>query len=82
MKATYLSKCLLAVDQLANAIAGGHPDETLSARAYRAHMAGRSGWRRLINAIFFWQVDHCLSAFRNELARKHMPKEYADKAGK
>jgi len=82
MASTYLSKCLVAIDQLANAIAGGHPDETLSARAHRAHMSGRSLWRNAINAIFFWQFDHCLSAHRNELSRRHMPREYADKAGK
>lgn len=82
MASTYLSKCLVAIDQLANAVAGGHPDETLSARAHRAHMSGRSGWRNAFNAIFFWQKDHCLSAYVNELARRHMPKSYAKEARK
>ena len=32
---SYLLRLLIALDQLANALIGGHPDETLSARAYR-----------------------------------------------
>jgi hypothetical protein len=24
-------------------------------------------WRKVINAIFFWQDDHCLQAARNEI---------------
>lgn len=77
---TYVMKVLIAVDQLANAVRGGHPDETLSAAAHRGHLEGRSGWRNLINALFFWQGDHCLDAHINEMARKHLPTAYADKA--
>lgn len=73
---TYAMKVLIAVDQLANAVRGGHPDETLSAAAHRRHLEGRSGWRNLINTLFFWQGDHCLDAHTNEMARKHLPKEY------
>lgn len=47
---TYVMKVLIAVDQLANAVRGGHPDETLSAAAHRRHLEGRSGWRNVINA--------------------------------
>lgn len=79
---TYVMKVLIAVDQLANAVRGGHPDETLSAAAHRQHMDGRSGWRNLINALFWWQEDHCRDAHINEMARKHLPKTYADQAGK
>ncbi|MBP8191657.1 MAG: hypothetical protein KAX73_07500 [Aquabacterium sp.] len=73
---TYVMKVLIAVDQLANAVRGGHPDETLSAAAHRRHLEGRSGWRNLINALFFWQGDHCLDAHQSELSRKQLPKEY------
>lgn len=79
---TYVMKVLIAVDQLANAVRGGHPDETLSAAAHRQHMDGRSVWRNLINALFWWQEDHCRDAHINEMARKHLPKTYADQAGK
>lgn len=73
---TYMIKVLIAFDQLANAVIGGHPDETLSAAAHRRHLEGRSGWRNLINALFFWQGDHCLDAHASEVARKQLPKEY------
>lgn len=73
---TYVMKVLIAFDQLANAVIGGHPDETLSAAAHRRHLEGRSGWRNLINGLFWWQDDHCLDAHQSELNRKQMPKEY------
>lgn len=73
---TYAMKVLIAVDQLANAVRGGHPDETLSAAAHRRHIAGKSGWRNLINALFWWQEDHCREAHVSELQRKQLPKEY------
>ena len=73
---TYVMKVLIAFDQLANAVRGGHPDETLSAAAHRRHLEGRSGWRNLINGLFWWQGDHCLDAHQSELGRKQLPKEY------
>jgi hypothetical protein len=41
----------------------GHPNESISGRSHR------QGWRvkKLINAVFFWQVDHCKSAYTNDL---------------
>ena len=77
---TYVMKVLIAFDQLANAVRGGHPDETLSAAAHRRHVAGKSGWRNVINALFWWQEDHCRDAHINEAGRKHLPTAYADKA--
>lgn len=47
---TYVMNVLIAADQLANTVRGGHPDETLSAAAHRRHLEGRSGWRNVINA--------------------------------
>jgi len=39
---------------------GGHHDQTVSARAYIQRY--QPGWHvvyRTINALFFWQDDHC-----------------------
>lgn len=72
----YPMRVAIAFDQLANTVRGGQPDETLSAWAHRLHLKGRSGWRNLINALFFWQEDHCLDAHQSELNRKQLPKEY------
>lgn len=64
---------LIALDQLLNVLIGsGWPDETLSAFAHR-----RQGWRRaVINALFFWQYDHCAKSYWSERTRKQLPPEY------
>lgn len=71
----YLLNVLIAVDQLANAMLAGHADESLSSRAHRAYAQGKP-WgflRSVINAIFFWQADHCADAHRAELERRQLP---------
>jgi hypothetical protein len=63
----------LWVDQGFNVLFGsGWCDETISAYAHR-----KNDWRRrVINAIFFWQEDHCSRAYISERMRKHLPEEY------
>lgn len=59
--AAYLSQGL-------NLLLGGHHDMTLSARCYVLRL--QPGWRhayRAINAIVFWQTDHCLSSFLDDV---------------
>jgi hypothetical protein len=64
----YVLDILVSIDQLANAIGGGNPDCTISARTHVLH--GRY-WRlveRVIDYAFF-PVDgegHCRQAFENE----------------
>lgn len=53
-------------------------DETLSAMAYRNR--ARPGWRltmRIIDAIFFFDTNHCRSSHYMELQRKHLPPSYS-----
>lgn len=77
---TYPHKIGLALDQLLNAILGGYPDESLSARAYRWDVDGKRSWpKKIINAMFFWQRDHCYSAYHCEQELRHMPPEYRGK---
>jgi hypothetical protein len=45
----------------------GSTAQTLSARAYIEE--GWSTHRRIINAIFFWQEDHCKNAWELEVKR-------------
>ena len=62
----------IALDQLANTLLGGYADETLSARAWRAQH-----WLRyVIDAIFFFQPDHCYKAYLAELKRNQYPRHY------
>lgn len=73
----YIFKILVALDQLLNAVLGGWADETLSSRAYRAHRDKKFwGWLKYpINWLFWWQTDHCLEAYKYEVARHQLPPE-------
>ena len=72
-----MKQVLIALDQLANTLLAGHADETLSARAYRlSRDRGRHWPRRLIDAIFFWDENHCEEAHRSELLHRHLPRQY------
>ena len=71
---------LIALDQLANCLLRGDPDETLSARAHRMREKGQRYWGWLagaINLVFFWQEDHCKHAFEVELQRRQLPGAYS-----
>lgn len=71
----YILDILIAIDQLGTTILGGYPDETLSCWAHRGYVKKTwFGWtRHIINALFFWQEDHCLSAYERERERKDVP---------
>ena len=70
----------IAFDQLLNALIGGHADETLSARCYRAHRDGKTMGKVFmppIDLLFFWQgPGHCKNAYIKEFERKNYPEEY------
>lgn len=67
-----LKQVAIAIDQLLNTLLGGMSDETLSARAHRTG----SAWEPVIDALFFWQADHCQDAYISEKERKQLPSEY------
>lgn len=60
----YLMRAGSACSQLLNVLLlNGHPNESVSGRCYR------EGWRTaeaLINAIFWFDPEHCLSSHLNE----------------
>ena len=65
---------MVAFDQLFNALFGGTCDETLSSRAHRLKVErGRKIPSMIINAIFFFQEDHCKEAYESEINRLHLP---------
>lgn len=75
----HLFQVALGFDQLLNAIFGGYCDESLSSRSHRARMKGKRVWvAMLINAIFFWQADHCREAYESEINNEHLPLEMRD----
>lgn len=62
---SYLLGCGDALSQLANKVLlNGHPNESLSGRAWRT----QSAWYRVIDALFFFDKDHCRISHENDLA--------------
>lgn len=76
-----MTQFLIAFDQLMNTLVYvkgdgfGYADETLSARAYRLREESVLPYK-LINALFFWQDDHCKQAYYSEVFNKQLPAEY------
>jgi len=61
----YLSGIWSASSQWFNvAVLLGHPNESISGRC---HGAPWPRTKRVVNALFFWQVDHCKSAYSNDV---------------
>lgn len=78
----YFLNVLIGIDQLANAIIGGSPDETISARAWRAESNGKMlgmAFRPMIDFVF-WPLEerHCEKAFVAEVRKLQLPKQYRD----
>ena len=77
-----LEQIPIAIDQLINTLFGGWADETISSRVHR--MQGKSRkWaklRKLIDAIFFWQENHCENAYLSEKNRLQCPPELREKS--
>lgn len=69
---------LVALDQLINTLIGGYADETLSSRAYRRRLRGKGGCAWVIDHIFFWQDEHCKTAYESELERAQLPVEFRE----
>jgi hypothetical protein len=74
----YVKNLLIAIDQLATALVGGWPDETLSSFAYRLEQQGKP-WgitRKWIDALFFLAPGHCARAYQAERTRAQFPPEF------
>lgn len=78
----YLKQVLIAFDQLINALLGGGADESLSAHAWRQHLEGKRDWPYLlINALLFFDDDHCRESYESELERNQLPPSMREKRG-
>ena len=74
----YAYKLLVACDQLLNALLGGWPDETLSSRCWRWHVAGVRSWPcRCLDrlAALFGDREHCRKSYESERTGRQMPPE-------
>lgn len=65
----YIKNVLIAFDQLANALIGGWPDESLSSRAWREYCSDQRLWpKRLIDALLWFDKNHCEESWKSEKA--------------
>lgn len=77
MKA-WLLNIAIAIDQLVNVVAAGAPDETLSSRAHRLRAKGHRWWgwtAAAIDALLFFDKNHCARAYEAERLRMQQPPE-------
>lgn len=65
----YVMRCLVALDQFANVVAGGESDETLSSRWARADLNGSRLGRLGSRILDLFQPDHGARAQAGDLAR-------------
>lgn len=73
---TYARAVLISIDQLVNALLGGWPDETISSRAWRWEQDGTRSWpRKLIDALFFAEKEHCRQSYISEREGRQLPPE-------
>ena len=75
---TYGKAVLIALDQLLNALGGGWPDETLSSRFWRWHVAGVRSWPcRWLDEVAAWMgdKDHCRKSYESERQGRQLPPE-------
>lgn len=70
----YLLNILMAVDQFASTILGGHPDDTISQRLGRAILAGEKSMAIIIAVaavdmlakVLVGERDHCVNSLKGK----------------
>ena len=73
---------LIALDQLAWVIltlGNGMPDETISAALWRMESQGKWAgklFRPVVDALFFFDQNHCMSAWQSEHNKQQLPAIY------
>lgn len=72
----YIKKVLLGLDQFANTLIGGYPDETISARSGR--LKHRQGWKQLAWVLDHIQRNHTDGAILSERKGRQQDPAYAD----
>ena len=67
----YLFNLFVSGSCALNTVLGGNPKEALSERSGRAARYHGSFWlASLINAIFFWERDHCEASLQEEKTKQ------------
>lgn len=72
----WFKQVLVAFDQFLNTLIGGWADETFSARCWRRR--GHPVWgalRMVVDAILFFDKNHCEASYNSEVSRLQCPPE-------
>ena len=77
----YIRRVLIALDQFANTLCGGWPDETISSVCYRkSQEKGHYGFKflKIVLDLVLTPIDqdHCFQSFLAEVRREQLPMEY------
>ena len=77
----YIRRVLIALDQFANTLCGGWPDETISSVCYRkSQEKGHYGFKFLKTVLDLVLTpidqDHCFQSYLAEVRREQLPMEY------
>jgi hypothetical protein len=70
----YFHRILIALSVLLNVILGGNSNQTFSARNYQQKREGKFNLVWLIDAIFWFEPDHCLHSWSYWYTRKDLKK--------
>ena len=77
-----LKQLLIAIDQVFNVLLGmifrpkvrHWSDESLSSASFRLEMERGITWpRKLIDALLFFDKDHCQESYMSEIERRQLP---------
>jgi len=71
----YFSRVGTAVSVLLNVLLGGSSNQTLSARNYGLKRQGKPNFVWLIDRLFFWERDHCMTCWLYWFLRKDVQHE-------
>jgi hypothetical protein len=77
---SYIHNVLVGFDQFANTVAGGHPDETISARSGRATAEKHPVGEVIDAGLNVIQKDHCIKAEGGDLARAEIVENLEERA--
>ena len=80
-KERYLHRTLVGLDQFVNVLAGGHPDETISARAARAAEQNKMWGKGMSSFLNLFQKDHGPDAQAGDLERATAVAKIEDQSG-
>ncbi len=59
----YLNRVLIQTSILLNVLLGGKLNQTISATQHQRRRDGKANIASIIDAIFFWDMEHCMEAW-------------------